>query len=135
MKAIDTNILARFFVNDPDDPQAIKQQEIALNIMSQPVFISLTVILEFEWVMRGFYKLPRPQISQVFKALFGLSHVQIEDKSLLVNVLYQYEQGLDFADALHVAKAVHCQTFITFDQKLVKKAVAHIPDCVVELAE
>jgi len=122
MKAVDTNILARFFINDPDDSEAIRQQKMALSIMSQPVFVSLTVILEFEWVMRGFYKLTRLEILTVFRALLGLLHVTIEEKALVIGVLAKYEGGMDFADALHVAKAQHCQAFVTFDQKLANKA-------------
>jgi predicted nucleic-acid-binding protein len=57
MKAIDTNILARFFIDDADDVQASQQRPIAIRILSQAVYVPITVILEFEWVMRGFYKL------------------------------------------------------------------------------
>jgi predicted nucleic-acid-binding protein len=133
MKAIDTNILARLFINDSEDAEAVRQQKIARSLMSQPVFVSLTVILEFEWVMRGFYKLSRSEILTVFKALFGLIQVSIEEKPLMMDVLQKYEQGLDFADALHVAKAKHCQAFVTFDRKLANKAALYPPDIVIEL--
>ncbi len=133
MKAVDTNILARFFINDPDDSEATRQQKIALSIMSQPVFVSLTVILEFEWVMRGFYKLTRLEILTVFRALLGLLHVTIEEKALVIGVLAKYEGGMDFADALHVAKAQHCQAFVTFDQKLANKSNQYQDDVEIEL--
>ncbi len=54
MKAVDTHVLARFFVNDPDDPEAAKQRPAALHLMADRVFVSLSVVLEFEWVPRGF---------------------------------------------------------------------------------
>lgn len=133
MKAVDTNILARFFINDPDDGEAIRQQKIALSIMSQPVFVSLTVILKFEWVMRGFYKLTRLEILMVFRALLGLLHVTIEEKALVIDVLEKYENGMDFADSLHVAKAQHCQAFVTFDQKLANKANLYQDNVAIEL--
>jgi predicted nucleic-acid-binding protein len=135
MKAVDTNILARFFINDPDDPEASRQQKVALSVLSQPVFVSLTVILELEWVMRGFYKLSRVEILTVFKALFGLLHVTIEDKAIAMDVLEKYEGGMDFADALHVAKAQHCQAFVTFDQKLANKANQYQDNIVIELVK
>ena len=34
MKAVDTNVLARFFVNDPDDPEAAKQRPAAIQAMT-----------------------------------------------------------------------------------------------------
>lgn len=62
MKAIDTNVLARFFINDPDDAEAALQKQAAVTALSGPVFVPSSVILEFEWVMRGFYELSREDI-------------------------------------------------------------------------
>lgn len=86
MKAIDTNILARFFIDDPDDEQARNQQIHAIRILSQPVFVPITVILEFEWVMRGFYKLDRQTIYTVYQTLLGFQHVNIENKDSLIRL-------------------------------------------------
>jgi predicted nucleic-acid-binding protein len=72
MKAVDTNILARFFIDDPDDEQAALQRPIATAILSQAIYIPMTVILEFEWVMRGFYKLNRSEILHVYQVLLSL---------------------------------------------------------------
>jgi len=56
--AVDTNVLARFYCDDPDDPEAKRQRPLARRVIveSPSVFVPLTVILEFEWVMRGFYE-------------------------------------------------------------------------------
>jgi predicted nucleic acid-binding protein len=32
------------------------------------------------------------------------------------------EQGLDVADALHLAQAIECEGFVTFDKPLLRKA-------------
>jgi hypothetical protein len=58
MKALDTNVLARFFVDDADDAQAVRQRPAAVAALSERAFVSVTVLLEFEWLMRGFYDLP-----------------------------------------------------------------------------
>lgn len=57
MIGLDTNILARFYVDDPNDLQAVKQRPIARRIMTESpqLFVPLTVILELEWVLRAFY--------------------------------------------------------------------------------
>ena len=57
MIAVDTNILARFYCEDPDDAEGRRQRPRARRVMieSSAVFVPLTVVLEFEWVMRGFY--------------------------------------------------------------------------------
>jgi predicted nucleic-acid-binding protein len=48
VKAIDTNILARFFINDPDDAEAVRQRPSAVAALSERAFVSVTVLLEFE---------------------------------------------------------------------------------------
>ena len=122
MKAVDTNVLARFFIDDPEDDEAALQKPAAIQAMSQAVFVSISVILEFEWVMRGFYALPRADIERVFKALCGLQHVTIEDRTIVQSVIEAHHQGLDFADALHLARAAHCKAFVSFDKRLQKRA-------------
>jgi predicted nucleic-acid-binding protein len=122
MKAVDTNVLARFFIDDPEDNEAALQKPAAIQAMSQAVFVSISVILEFEWVMRGFYALPRADIVRVFKALCGLQHVTIEDRAIILAVIEAFHQGLDFADALHLARAQHCKAFVSFDKRLQKRA-------------
>lgn len=122
MKAVDTSVLARFFINDGDDREAEKQRPAAISAMSGAVFVSLSVMLEFEWVMRGFYELSRKDIQRIFESLCGLENVQIEDRGMVLTALNSYQHGLDFADALHLARADFCSAFVSFDQRLKKRA-------------
>jgi len=124
MKAVDTNVLARFFINDEDDRESKRQRPAAIAAMSGTVFVSLSVILEFEWVMRGFYELPRKDIQRIFESLCGLENVQIEDRGVVLSALNSYQNGLDFADALHLVRADFCTAFLSFDQRLKKRALA-----------
>ncbi len=122
MNAVDTNILARFFINDEEDHEAAKQRPAAIAAFSDKVFVPMSVILEFEWVMRGFYDLPRKDIQRVFESLCGLANVQIENRGSVLAALDGYKNGLDFADALHLARADFCNTFLSFDARLKKHA-------------
>jgi predicted nucleic-acid-binding protein len=124
MKAVDTNILARFFIDDPDDAEAVLQRPAAVAAMSQRVFVPITVILEFEWVMRGFYELPRADIERIFLALCGLENATVEDRAIISSALVGYGQGLDFADALHLMRSSHCRALVSFDRRLQKRAKA-----------
>jgi len=124
MNAVDTNVLARFFINDEDDREAARQRPAAIVALSGAVFVPVSVLLEFEWVMRGFYELSRKDIQRVFESLCGLASVQIEDRGIVLAALTAYQQGLDFADALHLARANFCKTFLSFDQRLKKRAKA-----------
>ena len=83
MNALDTNVLARFFINDADDPEAAKQRPAAIKALTGAAFVPVSVVLEFEWVMRGFYELSRKDIQRVFESLCGLENVQIEDRGIV----------------------------------------------------
>ena len=134
MKAVDTNVLARFFVDDPDDAQAAKQRPAAIAAMTQPVFVAMTVLLEFEWVLRGFYLLKPPQVARVLRALAGIEHVTLENREQALRALDAFENAaLDFADALHVASSSRCQALLTFDRRLSKRSASQLWAPTVEL--
>jgi len=48
MKSLDTNVLARSFIDDPDDAQALRQRPAAVIALSEPAYVTATVLLEFE---------------------------------------------------------------------------------------
>lgn len=122
MRALDTNVLARFFVDDPDDAQAAKQRPAAVAALSERSFVSVTVLLELQWVLRGFYELPARDICRVLRALAGIQHVTLEDRDAVLMAVDAFDKGLDFADALHLARSSRTRGFATFDQRLAKRA-------------
>lgn len=124
MRALDTNVLVRFFVDDADDAQATKQRPAAIAVLSERSLVSITVLLELEWVMRGFYELPKRDISRVLRALASIEHVTLEDRDAVLGAIDAFDKGLDFADALHLARSSRASGFATFDQGLAKRAKA-----------
>ncbi len=122
MRALDTNVLVRFFVDDPEDAQAAKQRPAAIAALAERSFVSVTVMLELEWVMRGFYELPGRDISRVLRALASIEHIRLEDRDAVLAAVDGFDQGLDFADALHLARSARTSGFATFDQRLAKRA-------------
>ena len=124
MKALDTNVLARFFIDDPEDAQAAKQRPAAIAALSERAYVSVTVLLEFEWVMRGFYALGPRDIVKVLRALAGIEHVTLEDRDAVLTAIGAMERGLDFADALHLARSSRTTAFATFDRRLAKRAIS-----------
>src|SRR3970040_1769782 len=107
MIAVDTNILARFYCDDPDDPEAKRQRPLARRVMieSPTVFVPLTVILEFEWVMRGFYEAKRESFCDAVEHLLGMPHVTVERWEAVKDAVDLHRRGLDFADALYAARS------------------------------
>lgn len=122
MKSLDTNVLARFFVDDPDDAQAAAQRPAAVAALSERAFVAVTVLLELEWVMRGFYGLPQRDIARALRALAGIEHLVIEDRDAVLAALDAFESGLDFADALHLTRSARASAVVTFDRQLARRA-------------
>ena len=133
MRALDTNVLARFFVDDADDAQAAKQRPAAVAALSERGLVTVTVLLELEWVMRGFYQLPASDISRVLRALASIEHITLEDRDAVLVAVDGFDKGLDFADALHLARSSRASGFATFDQGLAKRAKALMQAPPVEL--
>lgn len=119
MIAVDTNVLARFYCDDPDDPEAARQRPIARRVMidSPAIFVPLTVILEFEWVMRGFYEVEAKSICIAIEHLLGMPHVTVERWEAVKDALDLHGKGLDFADALHWACSRSCERLVSFDDR------------------
>lgn len=118
MLAVDTNVIVRIVTND--DPEQARRA-VAL-FERERIFIAKTVLLEVEWVLRFSYQLPREVIAPTLRKVIGLPPVAVEDPDEVFIALDGYEQGLDFADALHLASSGSADGFATFDQKRVKRA-------------
>lgn len=119
MIALDTNILARFYVDDPADLQAAQQRPIARRLLTRatPVFVPLTVVLELEWVLRAFYGFAADDFVRVVQHLLGLANVTVEEWARVSDALALHKDGLDFADALHLLASSGCTEFMSFDDR------------------
>ena len=118
VRAVDTNILVRFFAADDE-----KQSPVARAlIVGADVFVPTTVVLETEWVLRSAYGFAPSAIANSLRMLGGLPRVSLENAVATVQALDLLEQGVDFADALHLIQSAHCEAFVTFDRKLARRA-------------
>ncbi|HEX7671048.1 MAG TPA: type II toxin-antitoxin system VapC family toxin [Polyangiaceae bacterium] len=118
MIAIDTNVLVRLVTND--DP--VQSPRAARLFVREEVYVSKTVLLETEWVLRGAYELGRAAIRSAFERLLAVSSVTVEDSLAVERALTWSAAGMDFADALHLASSASAATFATFDKACVKRA-------------
>ena len=118
MIGLDTNVLARYFVASSDAPSQ-KQSAAAKKLLEsgKALFVSKTVVLELEWVLRGYYKSPPEDVLAVLAHLLAMPHVDIEDRVAVELAASALGDGFDFADALHHASARHCTSMATFDDK------------------
>jgi predicted nucleic-acid-binding protein len=114
MLAVDTNVIIRYLTRD-DAEQFAKANAL---IGAEDVYVCTTVLLETEWVLRRGYRFRRDRVIAALTAFAGLPRVSLEDPVLAAKALDWARSGLDFADALHLAKAEGCEAFVTFDQRL-----------------
>ncbi len=118
MRAIDTNVVVRFLTEDNKREAKIARAVIEAG----DVFVPIAVCLECEWVLRSGYGFTPAQIADGLRGLAGLSGVFVEEPMALATALDWISEGLDFADALHLAKSDGCAAFLSFDKKLAKVA-------------
>lgn len=117
MLAVDTNVVVRYLVND--DP--IQFARAAGLIEQNEIFLGATVALETEWVLRRTYGYSASQCIAALAAFCGLHSVTVADEAV-ITALGWARSGLDFADALHLARAHGCDALISFDQAFAKMA-------------
>jgi len=120
MWAVDTNILVRHYTQD--DP---KQSRLATNWLERhaPCFVSLTVVLEFYWVLESAYELPTQQVLTVIADLVHSPAFEVESRLTIQKALAIAQQGIEFSDALHWASSTACEGFASFDDRgFVRKA-------------
>ncbi len=118
MIAVDTNVVVRFLTAD-DVRQARKSRKL---FQENDIWISRTVLLETEWVLRGAYQLDRESVNEALTSLSQMEGVEFEDQAQVTEALSLHKSGWDLADAIHVANCPPEVTqFYSFDRRLTKK--------------
>lgn len=119
MLGLDTNILVRYYVSDATDASTARQREQARILIDsgEPLAVCRTVVLELEWVLRGYYQLPRAKVLAALRHLLSHAHIIFDDRRLLQQAVENFAVGLDFADALHHASYAACTRVVSFDDR------------------
>jgi predicted nucleic-acid-binding protein len=122
VRAADTNILARYYLQD--DAQ---QASLARGLIEDgDLFVPKTVLLELEWVLRSVANQPRAKVLACLKHLTSLPGITVEDHLQVDAALEAAERGVDFADALHHAASVECEVMLTFDDRAFARRAAKL---------
>lgn len=126
MIVLDTNLLLRYLLND--DPAQAKRV-LRLLEQSSSITVTPTILLELVWVLEC-SDCTRAEIVAALRHVLGLPGMQLPNESALYRAVQWFEQGLDFADALHLALSPAKATLMTFDRDFANKAqrMAAFPD-------
>lgn len=120
MIAADTNVIVRLLTDD--EPRQAQQARRMFE--TETIFLPKTVLLEAEWVLRRLYRLEPLPLGRALEGLIGLANVRCEDEPAVRRALAWTQQGMDFADALHLASSRSVSRFATFDLRMITLAEA-----------
>ena len=118
MIALDTNLLARLLLRDDK-----KQHARVLQLLAgkQDFTAPVSVMLELVWVLEV-NGCSAVDVVRGLNLLLGLPNFKPQQGDALRQALLGYAQGLDFADALHLALCHGSLELVTFDKAFARKA-------------
>ena len=119
MTALDTNILVRVLTDD--DPAQVQTARTLL-ASGDTFVVPVTVLLETGWVLEAIYEIEPPGVADGLRGFLGLPNVEVERPKHVAQALQWYEDGLDFADAVHLALSQTADKLATFDRRFVQDA-------------
>lgn len=126
MIGVDTNILARVFLED-DLTQAKKAEKFLKDTAALGhLFISSYALLEFVWVLK-MKKVPRSEIYEALITLTDSPGITIAQKEVVLNAAEKYRKGqADFGDYMIMAEGENhgSHKFATFDRTLLSESKA-----------
>lgn len=118
MIGLDTNVLARYLLED-DEPQLIVATRVIESLTADsPGFVTHVTLVELEWIMNRGYRIARETRLKVLRSLVETESLEFEDGESVVRALALAEEGADFADALIAASGelFGIPEFVTFDR-------------------
>lgn len=117
MKSLDTNVLVRLLLGD--DATQLAQVKHLLS-QTQQFTSPITVMLELVWVLEAHDYTP-DQVHRALNLLLAVPNYKPAHLAELRQALAWYEQGIDFADAMHLALRGANSQLLTFDKGFIKQ--------------
>lgn len=118
MIVLDTDLWLCYLLNDD---AALARRVQQLLEASPLVTLTPTILLELVWVLEC-SDCTRTEILAALRHILGLGNMRLPNEAAFFRAVQWFEQGLDFADALHLALSPTTASFMTFDKDFVNKA-------------
>ncbi len=123
VKAIDTNILARFVTRD--DPVQAAQADA---VLAGGCYIAATVLLETSWLLASYYRIGRDDLAATLTDILRLPGIWVDDRPWVEWAIGRFAAGADLADMLHlVAAHRRAESFVSFERRLATLAGPDTP--------
>jgi len=125
LKALDTNLLIRYLVQDNDRQAAVATQFIECHCTEDnPCLIGYITLCEVAWVLESNYNQDRASITKIIETLLQVGQLEVPEPGLVWTALRDYENSnADFPDHLiaRVNQKAGCESTVTFDKKASKQ--------------
>jgi predicted nucleic-acid-binding protein len=127
VKALDTNILVRFLIQD-DKKQCARINRLfeSTEQDKEVLYVSLLVVLELIWVLQSVYAVKRGEILEAINALLQLAVLKFEKQPVVRNFITLATQSSGgLADLLigESSRSSGCEAVLTFDKGALKISV------------
>lgn len=120
MIGLDTNILARYFVQDDPKQARIASELVEKSGKNEEIFyLNVIVLCELVWVLESLYKIKKKDIVNLLDAIFFTAQFEIEARDEVRKALDDFKnESIDFADCLIgiLNKKNGCVKTLTFDK-------------------
>ena len=122
MKALDTNILARY-LRDDDPAQSKRAAHFIQRAVRQnePLYLNHVVLCELVWILTAVYEHRREEIIKMIETVLLTGQFQLEDKPSIESALEDFRRSkADFSDCLigRRNQAGGSEATLTFDRGL-----------------
>lgn len=121
MIGLDTNVLARLFIeDDPAQARAARQFVARQCNAHEPAFIDRVALCELVWVLSYSHGYRRAEIARIIAKLLDNQEMKLEDAEAVRSALRIFSsRNIEFADALigEVNRVRGCEATATFDRR------------------
>ncbi len=124
MRALDTNVLVRYFAQDD-----ARQSALATRFLEQELsvtdrgYVSLVALIETVWVMESRYQASPELVGDILNDLLNTATLEVQEAPAVRAALARFRKGgIDLHDCFIVAlAAARSARVVTFDAKAAKK--------------
>ena len=124
VKAIDSNVLVRYFTKDNDE-LAKRATKLLMFVPANSVLLDRVIIAELGYVLRSVYGLKKDRVILVYKSILANNIFFIPDRELVEMTInfFDKEKPLSFEDCwlLSLKRSKKVTDILTFDNDLFKR--------------
>jgi len=122
MKAVDTNVLARY-LRDDDPGQSRKAARLIQRAINsgERLFVDHVILCELAWILDSVYEHTKAEIIQMIEMILHTHQIRLEDQTSVELALQDYRKSkAGFPDCLIGRRnaALGCESTISFDRDL-----------------